>query len=101
MELANQLVLEQCYQEFLNNKGVTLLSSECPGWACYAEKALDEVIIPHMSRVKSPQQVMGSLVKHVLARKLLVVNKKIKTSYLFLMLIGLKRYALCYCDAML
>ena len=41
-----------------------LLTSECPGWVCYAEKTQGAYILPHMSTVKSPQQVMGTLLKH-------------------------------------
>ena len=41
-----------------------LLTSECPGWVCYAEKTQGAYILPHMSKVKSPQQVMGTLLKH-------------------------------------
>lgn len=45
-----------------------MLASACPGWVCYAEKTKHE-ILPHISRTKSPQQVMGTLVKGWLARK--------------------------------
>lgn len=41
-----------------------LIASACPGWVCYAEKRYGVDIIPHMSTVRSPQQVMGSLVKN-------------------------------------
>ena len=33
------------------------------GWICYAEKSHGDYILPLISRVKSPQQIMGSLVK--------------------------------------
>ena len=46
-----------------------LLASACPGWICYAEKTHGE-LLPFISAVKSPQQVMGSLVKEWLAPKL-------------------------------
>ena len=39
-----------------------MLASACPGWVCYAEKTHAE-ILPFISRTKSPQQVMGTLVK--------------------------------------
>ena len=45
-----------------------MLASACPGWVCYAEKTKHEML-PHISRTKSPQQVMGTLVKRWLARK--------------------------------
>jgi iron only hydrogenase large subunit-like protein len=39
-----------------------MLASACPGWICYAEKTRSEMI-PVISRTKSPQQIMGTLVK--------------------------------------
>jgi iron only hydrogenase large subunit-like protein len=39
------------------------------GWICYAEKT-HGYILPHISQVKSPQQVMGTLVKHLLPQHL-------------------------------
>uniref|UniRef100_A0A8D0KXD1 Nuclear prelamin A recognition factor-like protein n=1 Tax=Strix occidentalis caurina TaxID=311401 RepID=A0A8D0KXD1_STROC len=33
------------------------------GWICYAEKTHGSFIIPYISTTKSPQQVMGSLIK--------------------------------------
>jgi hypothetical protein len=32
-------------------------------WVCYAEKTHGDFVLPHISTVKSPQQVMGTLVK--------------------------------------
>jgi iron only hydrogenase large subunit-like protein len=46
-----------------------VLASACPGWICYAEKTHGE-LLPFVSAVKSPQQVMGSLVKFWLGPKL-------------------------------
>jgi len=45
-----------------------MLASACPGWVCYAEKTHGEML-PFISRTKSPQAVMGTLVKGWLARK--------------------------------
>lgn len=47
-----------------------LLASSCPGFVCYAEKTHGDLLLPHISRARSPQQVMGSLVKNFLAGKL-------------------------------
>lgn len=44
-------------------KGLPMLASACPGWICYAEKTHSEML-PFISRTKSPQQVMGTLVKN-------------------------------------
>ncbi|KZT08297.1 iron hydrogenase [Laetiporus sulphureus 93-53] len=45
-----------------------MLASACPGWICYAEKTHPEML-PFISATKSPQQVMGTLVKEWMARR--------------------------------
>lgn len=45
-----------------------MLASSCPGWICYAEKTHSEML-PFISRTKSPQQVMGTLVKNWMGAK--------------------------------
>ncbi|RYP04220.1 hypothetical protein DL764_004610 [Monosporascus ibericus] len=58
-------------EEVLGESGAAkpILTSSCPGWVCYAEKTHPHVL-PHMSRVKSPQALMGTLLKTTLSRKL-------------------------------
>lgn len=46
-----------------------MLTSACPGWVRYAERVLGDPIIPHLCTAKSPQQIMGSLVKDFFARR--------------------------------
>ncbi|KAG0169716.1 hypothetical protein DFQ30_003309 [Apophysomyces sp. BC1015] len=50
------------------NQVLPMLASSCPGWVCYAEKTHGEVL-PYITAAKSPQQMMGSLVKDYLANK--------------------------------
>ncbi|KAF2461126.1 iron hydrogenase [Lineolata rhizophorae] len=45
-----------------------VLSSACPGWICYAEKTHPH-ILPHLSRLRSPQALAGALIKSVLAAR--------------------------------
>lgn len=62
---ARHISLLEHTREFWERKqGDTLpmLASACPGWICYAEKTHAEML-PFISRTKSPQQVMGTLVK--------------------------------------
>ncbi|KAK3146085.1 hypothetical protein QOZ80_3BG0261440 [Eleusine coracana subsp. coracana] len=47
-----------------------MLSSACPGWVCYAEKTLGSYILPYISSVKSPQQVIGAAIKNHVVQKL-------------------------------
>lgn len=53
-----------------------ILTSACPGWICYAEKTHPHVL-PHISRLKSPQALAGTLVKSVLARQYGIAPDKI------------------------
>ncbi|AEO53606.1 hypothetical protein MYCTH_2295162 [Thermothelomyces thermophilus ATCC 42464] len=46
-----------------------VLTSSCPGWVCYAEKT-HPYVLPHLSRVKSPQALMGTMLKTALSRLL-------------------------------
>ncbi|XP_051878108.1 cytosolic Fe-S cluster assembly factor narfl [Pristis pectinata] len=52
-----------------DSKALPMLASACPGWICYAEKTHGSYIIPYISTTKSPQQVMGSLVKDYFAKQ--------------------------------
>ena len=46
-----------------------ILTSACPGWICYAEKTHPH-ILPHLSTLKSPQALSGTLLKSVLSKSL-------------------------------
>ncbi|XP_012539198.1 probable cytosolic Fe-S cluster assembly factor CPIJ010948 [Monomorium pharaonis] len=76
MTMADDFVLLEAAKEFVERykaskegtkNQLPMLSSSCPGWVCYAEKTHGNFILPHISVTKSPQQVMGSLVKYHLA----------------------------------
>lgn len=45
-----------------------LLTSNCPGWICFAEKTHPQAI-PYISTVKSPQQILGVLIKSMIAQR--------------------------------
>ncbi|XP_014476621.1 PREDICTED: probable cytosolic Fe-S cluster assembly factor CPIJ010948 [Dinoponera quadriceps] len=76
MTMADDFALLEAAKEFVerykaNKEGakdqLPMLSSSCPGWVCYAEKTHGNFILPYISITKSPQQIMGSLVKYHLA----------------------------------
>ncbi|XP_069875902.1 cytosolic iron-sulfur assembly component 3-like isoform X1 [Dipodomys merriami] len=46
-----------------SKEALPVLASACPGWICYAEKTHGSLVLPYLSTVRSPQQVMGALVK--------------------------------------
>ncbi|EDW02951.1 probable cytosolic Fe-S cluster assembly factor GH10760 [Drosophila grimshawi] len=80
-KIADDLALLECRQEFVerfrNNAELSMLSSSCPGWVCYAEKTHGNFILPHIATTRSPQQIMGVLVKQLLAEKLGVSGSRI------------------------
>lgn len=63
--------LYESAREFTNHyraKSETpLLASACPGWICYAEKQKSS-LIPTISKVRSPQQMTGVMLKDVISR---------------------------------
>lgn len=46
----------------------TCVSSLSAGWVCYAEKTHGSYILPHIDTTRSPQGIMGSLIKQLLAK---------------------------------
>lgn len=46
-----------------------MLASSCPGWVCYAEKTHGSYILPFIANTKSPQQIMGSIIKEFVGKK--------------------------------
>ncbi|KAI8870663.1 iron hydrogenase [Ramicandelaber brevisporus] len=74
--LARDIALLEGAREFVDryrqqNESQTsmpMLASACPGWVCYAEKTHGN-LLPYISTTKSPQQVMGSLVKYHIGKQ--------------------------------
>uniref|UniRef100_A0A0N4ZI92 Fe_hyd_lg_C domain-containing protein n=1 Tax=Parastrongyloides trichosuri TaxID=131310 RepID=A0A0N4ZI92_PARTI len=65
--------LERSFEEFKemyesDNKH-PIISSVCPGFVCYAEKTHGKIIVPLLSKVRSPQAINGLLVKRYIALK--------------------------------
>uniref|UniRef100_A0A8C6P4Y8 Nuclear prelamin A recognition factor-like protein n=1 Tax=Nothobranchius furzeri TaxID=105023 RepID=A0A8C6P4Y8_NOTFU len=61
--------VERFHRKEQDSKAVPMLTSACPGWICYAEKTHGDYILPYISTTRSPQQVMGSLVKGYFAKQ--------------------------------
>uniref|UniRef100_A0A673WNI5 Nuclear prelamin A recognition factor-like protein n=1 Tax=Salmo trutta TaxID=8032 RepID=A0A673WNI5_SALTR len=55
--------VERFHRKEQDKQALPMLASACPGWICYAEKTHGEFILPYVSSTRSPQQMMGSLVK--------------------------------------
>ncbi|XP_042240301.1 cytosolic Fe-S cluster assembly factor narfl-like isoform X2 [Homarus americanus] len=82
---ARSLSLLEAQKEFLeryrrresDSKALPMLTSACPGWICYAEKTHGSFILPYISTTRSPQQVLGSLVKNLWASQKGIPSNKI------------------------
>ncbi|XP_029364432.1 cytosolic Fe-S cluster assembly factor narfl isoform X2 [Echeneis naucrates] len=61
--------VERFQRKEQDSKALPMLTSACPGWICYAEKTHGEFILPYISTTRSPQQIMGSLVKGYFAEQ--------------------------------
>lgn len=64
------LSLVEVEKEFLSHYGNKksegpLLCSACPGFVCYSEKSKEyqDVLVPKLSKVRSPQQISGMSLK--------------------------------------
>ena len=55
-------VARQLHKRIQNNENMPMYSSCCPSWVKYVEQTHPE-LIPNLSSAKSPQQIMGSLIK--------------------------------------
>ncbi|KAJ8978044.1 hypothetical protein NQ317_013572 [Molorchus minor] len=80
MSIAEDMALLESQKEFIRRYRTTesdgvknilpMLASSCPGWVCYAEKTHGSYILPYIATTKSPQQIMGSLIKQWVSRNL-------------------------------
>ena len=83
--------LHECSLEFVeyyqrsrgnrDDNTLPLICGACPGWICYVEKTQPQ-LVEHLSRVKSPQQIMGTLSKYFFPSKMMV-DKSISSSHIF------------------
>ncbi|KYR00286.1 nuclear prelamin A recognition factor-like protein [Tieghemostelium lacteum] len=76
LESANEFV--ERFKQYKDNissnttsTSLPMLSSACPGWICYAEKTHGDYILPYISTTKSPQQIMGTLVKYYFSKHII------------------------------
>ncbi|XP_043940947.1 nuclear prelamin A recognition factor [Protopterus annectens] len=77
MTIAGDFSILESQREFVQRylkrnqdpQALPMFASACPGWIRYAEKVLGSVVTPHICTAKSPQKIMGSLVKDYFARQ--------------------------------
>ncbi|XP_008313068.1 nuclear prelamin A recognition factor [Cynoglossus semilaevis] len=46
-----------------------MFTSSCPGWIRYSERVLGSMVTPHICTARSPQQIMGCLVKDFFSKQ--------------------------------
>jgi len=71
MEEAAELV-----KRIKNNEKLPMFTTCCPTWYTYVERLYPE-LIPHLSTVKSPQAILGSIVKTYFAEKMQIPLDKL------------------------
>ena len=66
LSVASQIaLLENCHEfdrRLHENSNLPMMTSSCPGWVCYVEKSQPH-LLPYISSIKSPQAIMGTLIK--------------------------------------
>lgn len=74
---ASREFIERYRRKDSDSKAFPMLASACPGWICYAEKTHGSYILPYIGTGRSPQQIMGALVKDLWAAQKGVTADKI------------------------
>lgn len=52
-----------------DSHALPMFTSACPGWIRYSERVLGSLVTPHICTAKSPQQIMGCLVKDFFSKQ--------------------------------
>lgn len=52
-----------------DSHALPMFTSSCPGWIRYAERVLGSLVTPHICTARSPQQVMGCLIKDYFSKQ--------------------------------
>jgi iron only hydrogenase large subunit-like protein len=71
--MSNGNVLLEIGAPINGDQSLPMLASQCPGWVCYAEKTQPQSL-PFISHTKSPQQIVGAVMKQVIFRSQLLTN---------------------------
>ncbi len=76
---AEVMMMEQtriCMEREKSENGFPLLTSSCPAWVQFVEQSYPE-LIPHLSPLKSPQQILGALIRSWASGEEHVKNKEV------------------------
>ena len=55
------------------------ISSECPGWVCYAEKKIGKISFNYMSNIKSPHEIASIIIKTLFEKYFNKINNNYNT----------------------
>ena len=70
VDIAREICLLESARSFVSKRSAQpTMASFCPGWICYAEKTHSD-ILNLIDTTKSPQQIMGSLVKDYFVQRI-------------------------------
>ncbi|MEQ2162948.1 hypothetical protein GOODEAATRI_025215 [Goodea atripinnis] len=58
-----------------DSHALPMFTSSCPGWIRYAERVLGSLVTPHICTARSPQQIMGCLVKDYFSKQQVSCSK--------------------------
>ncbi|XP_060108284.1 nuclear prelamin A recognition factor [Heteronotia binoei] len=61
--------VQRYHRQNQEEHALPMFASACPGWIQYAERVLSSLVTPYICTAKSPQQIMGSLVKGYFAKQ--------------------------------
>lgn len=75
-DLMLMLMADELIERMEHQGPLPMFSSSCPAFVKFIEQTYPD-LIPHLSVVKSPQQLMGSLIKHHFSREIRVKPEKI------------------------
>ncbi|XP_005934439.2 nuclear prelamin A recognition factor isoform X1 [Haplochromis burtoni] len=52
-----------------DSHALPMFTSSCPGWIRYSERVLGSLVTPHICTARSPQQIMGCLIKDYFSKQ--------------------------------
>lgn len=75
--LAAGFSILECQKEFIqryrrrhhDSHAMPMFTSSCPGWIRYSERVLGSLVTPHICTARSPQQIMGCLIKDYFSKQ--------------------------------
>ncbi|KAM4524033.1 nuclear prelamin A recognition factor [Odontesthes bonariensis] len=61
--------IQRYHRKHHDSHALPMFTSSCPGWIRYSERVLGSLVTPHICTARSPQQIMGCLVKDYFSKQ--------------------------------